>query len=269
VLKVSHISKVFGSGERRVQALADISFDVDAGRFVSIVGPSGAGKTTLLLAVAGLQPPSGGTIELHGEPVTGPPADLAVVFQDYARSLFPWLTSRANVELPLKDTGMSRDEVRRRTDESLAAVGLVGSGDRYPWQLSGGMQQRVAIARALALSPSVLLMDEPFASVDAQTRAELEDLLLEICTRYRMTVVFITHDIDEAVYLSDRVVVLSRAPATVVEQVEVDLPAPRDQIGTKRLDTYQQLRAEILGRIQSQRPRAAAGAPTAPSGGVP
>ncbi len=258
MLKVSNVSKVFGSGDRQVQALADISFEVDAGQFVSIVGPSGAGKTTLLLAIAGLQPPSGGTIELHGKPVTGPPADLAVVFQDYARSLFPWLTSKANVELPLRDTKSSRDELRRRTDESLAAVGLAGAGDRYPWQLSGGMQQRVAIARALALSPSVLLMDEPFASVDAQTRSELEDLLLEICARYRMTVVFITHDIDEAVYLSNRVVVLSRPPTTVVEQVEVDLPAPRDQITTKRLPIYQELRAEVFKRIQSQRTDAAA-----------
>ncbi len=253
MLEINHISKAYGVGEASVQALKDISFTVDEGEFVSIVGPSGCGKTTLLLAVAGLQAPSGGEVRLHGDPVTAPPQDLAVVFQDYARSLFPWLTTTANVALPLKDRDLAQDEIRHRTAESLAAVGLAEAGARHPWQLSGGMQQRVAIARALALSPSVLLMDEPFASVDAQTRAELEDLLLEICSRYRMTVVFITHDIDEAVYLSDRVVVLSRPPTVVLEEVGVALDRPRDQIGTKRLDTYQELRSEILRRIMSTR----------------
>jgi NitT/TauT family transport system ATP-binding protein len=192
----------------------------------------------------------GRSVPARGRRGTAPPQDLAVVFQDYARSLFPWLTTTANVALPLKDRDLAKEEIRHRTAESLAAVGLAEAGARHPWQLSG-MRQRVAIARALALSPSVLLMDEPFASVDAQTRAELEDLLLQICDQYRMTVVFITHDIDEAVYLSDRVVVLSRPPTVVLEEVDVSLDRPRDQIETKRLDAYHEVRGEILRRIMS------------------
>jgi len=253
MLEMTQVSKTYGTGPGAARAIDDISFRVDDGEFVSIVGPSGSGKTTLLLSVAGLQPITSGDIRLQGQPVTEPPEDLAVVFQDYARSLFPWLTSADNVALPLKDAKRgSRQEIGHATEEALAAVGLQNAGDRFPWQLSGGMQQRVAIARALAISPAVLLMDEPFASVDAQTRNELEDLLLAICDRYQMTVVFITHDIDEAVYLSDRVVVLSAPPATVVDDVDVSLPRPRDQIATKEEPDYLHTRSRILRQIASQ-----------------
>ncbi len=246
MLHIDHVGKTYRSRSGEHVAVADVGFSAQQGEFVSVVGPSGCGKSTLLQIVAGLLPASAGAVHVDGAPVVGPPSGLAVVFQDYARSLFPWLTARANVALPLRDSGIDRAEVKRITDDSLAAVGLPDLGSRYPWQLSGGMQQRVAIARALAMQPRLLLLDEPFASVDAQTRAELEDLTLEVWARFGMTVVLVTHDIDEAVYMSDRIVVLTRSPARVAREVTVPLPRPRDQIETKELDGYLQTRAEIL-----------------------
>jgi NitT/TauT family transport system ATP-binding protein len=170
-----------------------------------------------------------------------------VVFQEYGRSLFPWLSAHGNVELPLRH--LPRAERHRRAAAALASVGLADVPDAYPWQLSGGMQQRVAIARALAYRPRVLLMDEPFASVDAQTRSDLEDLLLQVWERYAVTIVFVTHDIDEAVYLADRVLVL-QAPATVSLAADVDLPRPRDQIATKALPEFTRLRSELLSALR-------------------
>src|SRR5262245_30775243 len=178
-----------------------VSFDVRAGEIVAIVGPSGCGKTTLLKALAGLLTPTGGAIRFQGEVVRGVPEGLAMVFQEYGRSLLPWAKVHANVELPLQYRPIAAAERRSRVERSLTAVGLAGFGDRYPWQLSGGMQQRVAIARALAYQPKLLLMDEPFASVDAQTRADLEDLVAAVRDEYEITIVLVTHDIDEAVYL--------------------------------------------------------------------
>jgi NitT/TauT family transport system ATP-binding protein len=182
---------------------------------------------------------------LHGDPVAGVPTDLAFVFQDYSRSLFPWLSVRANVELPLRWRGVGRAERRGRAVEVLGQVGLDGIDDRYSWQLSGGMQQRVAIARALVTRPSLLLMDEPFASVDAQTRFELEDLLRRVQRTYSTTVLLVTHDMDESVYLGDRVLVLSRSPATVVADLPVDLPSERDQILTRESAAFVGLRGEV------------------------
>ena len=182
---------------------------------------------------------------------------MALVFQEYSRSLFPWMTVRQNVAFPLR-------RKRRKSPlvaETLVAVGLTDALDRYPWQLSGGMQQRVAIARALAYEPSILLMDEPFASVDAQTRADLEDLVLEVRRRYDITIVFVTHDIDESVYLSDRIVVLTNAPTTVREVLDVDLPQPRDQVATKELPEFAALRAHVWRSIK--RPAAAGASPLA------
>jgi NitT/TauT family transport system ATP-binding protein len=210
---------------------------------VCIVGPSGCGKSTLLRAVAGLIRPTSGEVSLDGRPVRGVPSELAVVFQDYSRSLYPWLSVHGNVELPLRRRA-DRAERRERAEEALKQVGLDGQGRRYPRQLSGGMQQRVAIARALAHRPALMLLDEPFASVDAQTRADLEDLLLRVRAEHDMTVLLVTHDIDEAVYLADRVVVLSPAPATVVTVLDVDLPAARDQIGTRAAPEFVHLRTE-------------------------
>jgi NitT/TauT family transport system ATP-binding protein len=216
---------------------------------VTIVGPSGCGKTTLLRCVSGLTEPRAGTIRLLGEAVHGVPAGLALVFQDYSRSLFPWMTVRRNVAFPLAGRVPKRERMAR-AEESLQTVGLAGVADRYPWQLSGGMQQRVAIARALAYRPSLLLMDEPFASVDAQTRGELEDLLLELRARFSFTVLFVTHDIDESVYVGDRVIVLSPSPARIISDTRVELPAPRDQVGSREHPEFVQRRGEIARLIR-------------------
>jgi NitT/TauT family transport system ATP-binding protein len=228
-------------------ALRDVNLEVARGELVSIVGPSGCGKSTLLRCVAGLMRPGQGRVVVGGAEVSDVPDDLAVVFQDYSRSLLPWLTVRDNVALPLRRRGTPKEERRAAAGQALDAVGLSASARRYPWQLSGGMQQRVSIARALAFRPSLLLMDEPFGSVDAQTREELEDLLLRVRDE-GMTILFVTHDIDESVYVGDRVAVLSRAPGTVIADLPVDLPAERDQITTRELREFVRLRAEV-GRL--------------------
>src|SRR5215813_3201027 len=228
---------------------SNITFDVKAGEIVSIVGPSGCGKTTLLKALAGLLKPTGGIIRFQGKVVQCVPDGLAIVFQEYGRSLLPWTTVNGNIKLPLRYQPITPAECRRRIVESLQAVNLSGCGELYPWQLSGGMQQRVAIARALAYQPKLLLMDEPFASVDAQTRADLEDLVAAVRATFDFTIVFITHDIDEAVYLSDRVIVLSKSPTTVLARIATDLPRPRDQIATKALQQFVDKRSAVARLI--------------------
>jgi NitT/TauT family transport system ATP-binding protein len=197
MLAIRQLRKVYEGSGRTVEAIRDVSFCVAEHELVCIVGPSGAGKTTLLRCIAGLLEPTSGEVTLAGSRVVGPPAGMAVVFQEYGRSLFPWMRVRQNVELPLKEKGLPVEQRRRLVDESIDAVGLTDAREAYPWQLSGGMQQRVAIARAIAYEPKVLLMDEPFASVDAQTRAELEDLVRSLWARLGVTIVFVTHDIDE------------------------------------------------------------------------
>jgi NitT/TauT family transport system ATP-binding protein len=249
LLEIVDVAKTYGTGAAQVQAIGRIAFSVGDEEFVSVVGPSGCGKTTLLKCISGLMAPSSGQTLLRGRPVTEPPPELAIVFQDYARSLFPWMTVRRNVALPLRRRPDVPDAPRVVT-EALEAVGLARFADHYPWQLSGGMQQRVAIARALAYQPKVLLMDEPFASVDAQTRADLEDLVLEVRRRFRMTVLLVTHDIDESVYMADRVVVLSGPPSTVQEVLEIDLPPERDQVTTKEMAEFVHLRARIYLAIK-------------------
>jgi NitT/TauT family transport system ATP-binding protein len=231
-------------------ALHDVSFSIEQGEFVSIVGPSGSGKTTLLRCVAGLMHPTQGEVRLGGAPVTDVPKELAIVFQDYARSLFPWMRVRDNVEMPLRHMGLPADERRERIESALAEVGLAAAMDKFPWQLSGGMQQRVAIARAVAYRPEILLMDEPFASVDAQTRADLQDMALAVWKSHRSTVLFVTHDIDESVYLANRVIVLSQPPATVAAEIPIPLPRPRDQIDTKASPEFVELRAEVARLIR-------------------
>jgi NitT/TauT family transport system ATP-binding protein len=247
MLKVEHLGKTYGEGEQAVEAIGDLAFEVHEKEFVCIVGPSGCGKTTLLKCMSGLLEPTRGEVRLHDEPIDGPPERMALVFQEYSRSLFPWMTIRQNVAFPLRRKQVDRDKL---VEESIESVGLSGFADRYPWELSGGMQQRVAIARALAYQPEILLMDEPFASVDAQTRADLEDLVLELRRRYGVTVVFVTHDIDESVYLGDRVIVLTPAPTTVQEICEVALPEPRDQVETKELPEFARLRAHVYRSIK-------------------
>ena len=260
MLEVSGLSHRYGTGAKAHTAVNDLSFTVEAGQLASIVGPSGCGKSTLLRCIAGLTPPTDGTVSLHGDRVTGVPDDLAVVFQDYSRSLFPWLSVQKNVEFPLRWRPISRAERRERAREALEQVGLSGVGGKFPWQLSGGMQQRVSIARALASRPALLLMDEPFASVDAQTRFELEDLTRRVQREQGSTVIVVTHDIDESVYLSDRVLVLSKSPASIVADLRVDLPAERDQITTRESAEFVTLRGEVARLLQGGTPEEAASA---------
>jgi NitT/TauT family transport system ATP-binding protein len=249
-LAVRRLSKTYQRQGRPVRAIGDISLEVEQGELVCVVGPSGCGKTTLLRCIAGLLPPSSGEVELDGVPISGPPKGLAVVFQEYGRSLFPWLTVRRNVELPLRSAGLPKPRRDELVDRSLASVGLADVHDAHPWQLSGGMQQRVAIARAIAYEPRVLLMDEPFAAVDAQTRAELEDLIRAVWTQLGVTIVFVTHDIDESVYLGQRVIVLSSSPTVVREDLPIDLPAERDQLTTRSDPRFSTLRGRVYEQIQ-------------------
>jgi len=252
LLEIKRVAKTFGTGEKATHALRDVTFTISEGEFVCVVGPSGCGKTTLLKCVSGLLRPSGGEILLRGRAVTEPPEEMALVFQEYGRSLMPWSTVRNNVVLPLRHKRLAGDQRTGLVEDALEAVGLTRFIDHYPWQLSGGMQQRVAIARALAYQPSILLMDEPFASVDAQTRADLEDLVLRVREQYGITILFVTHDIDESVYLSDRIVVLTHAPTVVKEVLPVELPSPRDQIATKELAEFTQLRAHVYRLIRRE-----------------
>jgi NitT/TauT family transport system ATP-binding protein len=252
VLELDSIAKTYGAGTTAFEAIRDVTVTAQPGEMLCIVGPSGCGKTTLLRCTAGLLAPTGGTVRVHGDVVRSTPRSMAVVFQDYSRSLLPWLDLHRNVTMPLQARRVPKAERDRLSAEALESVGLAEHAHKYPWQLSGGMQQRTAIARALAYQPEILLMDEPFASVDAQTRAELEDLLLDVWERTRLTVLLVTHDIDEAVYLADRVVVLSSAPTRVKETVTVDLPRPRDQIATKEMPEFAHLRARIFASIKEE-----------------
>jgi NitT/TauT family transport system ATP-binding protein len=248
MLEVRGLTHRYGAHD----AVRDLTFTVAKDELACIVGPSGCGKSTLLRCIAGLTRPTAGEITLHGNKVTDVPEDLAVVFQDYSRSLFPWLSVRGNVEFPLRTRVGSRAERRARALEALSWVGLTDAAGKYPWQLSGGMQQRVSIARALSCQPALLLMDEPFASVDAQTRAGLEDLLLRVRREHNSTVLLVTHDIDESVYLGDRVLVLSRSPGSIMADLPVDLPPDRDQITTRGSSTFVALRTEIARLLHDE-----------------
>lgn len=256
-LRVAGLAKTYGSGARAFQAIADVSFEVRVGEIVCIVGPSGAGKTTLLKCLSGLLERTSGVVECAGEAVTGTPRQMALVFQEYGRSLLPWLTVERNVMLPLRGKGIAEGEMQTRMRNALEAVGLSQAARKYPWQLSGGMQQRVAIARALAYRPEVLLMDEPFASVDAQTRMDLEDLVLQIRDEFAITIVFVTHDIEESIYLGDRVVVLSRSPTRVRRVVDIGLDRQRNQVDTKSMPAFGEYRRELMSLLDRQIQRAA------------
>ncbi|GAA0342998.1 ABC transporter ATP-binding protein [Streptomyces turgidiscabies] len=251
LLDVAGLNKVYDSSGRRVEAVRDLTFTVGAGELVCLVGPSGCGKTTLLKCVGGLLAPTAGRVTLAGRPVSGPPPGMAFVFQEYGRSLFPWMRVRDNVELPLKQKHFTKERRRELVADALRSVGLTDAAGAYPWQLSGGMQQRVAIARALAHEPEVLLMDEPFAAVDAQTRAELEDLVRGLWRERGITILFVTHDIDEAVYLGERVIVLSASPTVVRKELRIDLPDERDQLHTRVAPRFAELRTRVYEQIQA------------------
>ena len=258
MLEVRDLRKEFQplSGQP-VVALGSVSFRVEAGQFVSIVGPSGCGKSTLLQCIAGLSRPTAGRVLLHGREVTGPPEGLILLFQEYNKSLMAWRSVLRNVRFGLENrAGMSRAEMDGEARRYLELVGLKGFEAHYPWELSGGMQQRVAIARALVRHPEVLLMDEPFGSLDALTRIELEDALLRLWESLRATILFVTHDIEEAVYLSDRVYVLSHRPSQVIEEIEVKLERPRNQLTTREDPRFIQARHHIFELISREMSRA-------------
>ncbi len=237
-LEVAYIDR---NGKRNL-ALGTTQLDIRPGEFISLLGPSGCGKSTLLNAVGGFIAPTAGSVAVDGERVTGPSPDVGVIFQQYG--LFPWFTALGNVEFALKRFGLKRDELRARALAALREVGLEAHARKYPGQLSGGMKQRVAVARTLAANPKVLLMDEPFGALDAQTRLSMHEILMRVWEKHRNTVIFVTHDVDEALLLSDKVHVMSTGPGRIVKSFDVTAERPRsvERINPERIN----LRAEIL-----------------------
>jgi NitT/TauT family transport system ATP-binding protein len=246
-ISVRDVSLVYDTPAGRVTGVERASFDIEQSEFLCLVGPSGCGKSTLLNIVAGFLAPTGGEIRIGGKPVTGRGMDRGIVFQDFAQ-LFPWRTALGNVAFGLEMKGVAKKERERIALEQLRLVKLEKFANAYPHHLSGGMQQRVAIARALAYNPSVLLMDEPFAALDALTRDDMQRLLSEVWRATRKTVVYVTHNVAEAVYLADRVVVMTQHPGTVKAQVAIRLPRPRDPLSVEFLDHQKQL-LRHLGQV--------------------
>ncbi|HYA27923.1 MAG TPA: ABC transporter ATP-binding protein [Acidobacteriota bacterium] len=253
ILDIQNLSKSYrqAGGETTV-AIGNITCQVEAGEFVSFVGPSGCGKTTLLMSIAGLLAPSSGCVVVNGKEVTGPPPNLVLLFQEYNKSLFAWRSVLGNVRFGLDARGDHSAAAGKKARSLIELVGLKGFEKHYPWELSGGMQQRVAIARALAYEPEVLLMDEPFGSLDALTRLELEDTLLKLWAELKTTILFITHDIEEAIYLSDRIWVLSRRPSQIIQELKVNFSRPRDQVRTRAESRFMELRNDIYRQIGNQ-----------------
>jgi NitT/TauT family transport system ATP-binding protein len=241
-IQINGVGQVFRTGGAEVVALDNVSMDIKPGRFVVLVGPSGCGKSTLLMMLAGLRQPTSGSILISGAPISEPdPNRVGVVFQE--PSLFPWLTAEENVEFPLALRGVPKAERRTKAEEMLQLVGLEGFGKRHPHQLSGGMKQRVSIARGLVQDPPVMLMDEPFAALDEQTRMTMGDELLRIWAATGKTVVFVTHSLTEAVYLADEVAVMSARPGRIVDHLQVSLPRPR---------TYEMLSGDAFGTLRER-----------------
>ena len=253
LLEIQNLSKTYRQmGGETTVAIGEISCKIEAGEFVSFVGPSGCGKTTLLMSIAGLIAPSGGQVVIHGKEVSGPPPNLVLVFQDFNKSLFAWRSVLGNVRFGLEARGRRSRQDEGKARSLIDLVGLKGFEKHYPWELSGGMQQRVAIARALAYEPEVLLMDEPFGSLDALTRLELEDTVLKLWEELSTTILFITHDIEEAIYLSDRILLLSQRPSRIIEELPIDFVRPRNQVLTRAQPRFMEVRNRIYQRIRNE-----------------
>ena len=265
IIEIKDLTKEFSVNGRVLTVFDGLSCQIEKGSFLSIVGPSGCGKSTLLKLVSGLDTPTHGAVVFNGDPVRGPAKGMIYVFQQYTKSIFPWRTVMQNVEFGLNaGKTLGRAEAREKCLEYIRLVGLDGYEHYHPFQLSGGMQQRVCIARALICEPDVLLMDEPFSAVDAMTRAILQELILKIWQTIPVTILFVTHDVEEAVFLSSRVLSLSRAPATIREDLPVDLAYPRDQIKTPQDERFTALRQRLFSSIFLQEKSVAA--PAAESG---
>jgi NitT/TauT family transport system ATP-binding protein len=250
LLDVQGVGKAFPTPDgSSLRVLDAISFGVGEGEFVCVVGPSGCGKTTLLQIIGGLLSPTTGRVVMDGEAITAPRKRMVVVFQQYTKSLLPWRTVEGNVRFALENLPLSPADRAERVARNLVTVGLTGFEHYRPYQLSGGMQQRLAIARALAREPQVLLMDEPFSSLDAMTRQGLQDLLLGLWRQFGKTIVFVTHDIDEAVYLSSKIVLLHGRPSHTVEHIQNELPYPRDQLATREDPRFLRYRRHIYELI--------------------
>ena len=245
-VKISALSIVFGHGEDQTTALATTDLTLEPGTFTALIGPSGCGKSTLLNAVAGFTKPTEGAIHVDARRVNGPHPSVGVIFQNFA--LFPWFTARGNVDFALKRFGLSRKERHTKALLALEEVGLAGHARKFPGQLSGGMKQRVAIARTLAADPDVLLMDEPFGALDAQTRLRMHELLTSIWMKLRKTVLFVTHDVDEALRLADVIYVMSTSPGRIIKKVPVALERPRPV--DRMDDDFLKLRSELLGLLR-------------------
>ncbi|RJG40596.1 ABC transporter ATP-binding protein [Mesorhizobium sp. DCY119] len=256
VLPMSAISarslkKTYGEGDSAFQALKQVDLEVAQGEFLSILGPSGCGKSTLLQILAGLLEPTKGVVEFAGRTITAPPQDMIYLFQQYSKSLLPWRTVEDNVALPLESTRMPGGRAARRAKarEYLDMVGLGEFAKHSTYQLSGGMQQRVAIARALAANPKALLLDEPFSAVDALTRVELQSLVLDLWAQQGLTIILVTHDVEEAIFMADRIAMLTKSPTIVEDIIDVDLPRPRDAVLTREEPRFIKLRHVLMERL--------------------
>lgn len=248
LIEARGVSKTYQTKDGPVQSLQPLDFGIRQGEFVSVVGPSGCGKSTLLKMVAGLLPISGGSLTLAGHPIKGPQKDVGIVFQSAV--LLAWRTVLDNILLQAEMRHLPMGPARARAAELIAMAGLQGFEGKYPWQLSGGMQQRVAIARGLASQSELLLLDEPLAAVDAQTRADMQDLLLELAERFQQTCILVTHDVEEAVYMADRVVVLTRRPTRVDHEIVVGLGKKRDQLTTRENPRFLEIRHDVMAAIR-------------------
>ncbi len=249
-VSISNLEKVYDDGAERTVAVEDFSFDIDGGEFVSVVGPSGCGKSTLLYLVAGFLEETSGTIEVDGTPIDGPGTDRGVVFQDYA--LFPWRTVMENVTYGLEEQNVPKEERRSTAQKYIDMMDLTGFEDNYPKELSGGMKQRVGLARTLAYDPKILLMDEPFGALDQPLREDLQDQLIDIWGDLDKTVIFVTHDVEEAVYLSDTVMVMTRHPGTKKTVTEVDIDRSQSRADIITSDAFTETKNEVWKSLREE-----------------